>query len=375
MKKIFLIAGEASGDVLGAKLMIAMKEQEENILFYGIGGPKMAQEGLSSLFDMNELSIMGFFEIITKLLHINSRINYTVSQIKKILPDIVITIDSPGFCFRVAAKIKHLNLRLIHYVAPSVWAYKPERAKKIASIYDHLLTLLPFEPKYFTDEGLNATFVGHPIIEDKLGNGAIFRLKHKIDPNDKLLCIMPGSRIQELEKLLPIFVETTRILMRKVSNLNLVVISLPHLAPMVQKAFGENNIKIIITTSDQSKIDALAASNAALVKSGTSSLEVAFAKVPMIVAYKINELSAWFVKRILKISYVSLVNIIMDKKIIPELLQEDCNAENLAKELEELLNNADSRNSQISNFASVFKQLKNGKSSPSTQAAKIILGS
>jgi lipid-A-disaccharide synthase len=374
MKKIFLIAGEASGDALGAKLMIALKQQEGNLLFYGIGGPKMAQEGLSSLFDMNELSIMGFFEVITKLLHINSRINYTVNEIKKILPDIVITIDSPGFCFRVAARIKYLNLRLIHYVAPSVWAYKPERAKKIAHIYDHILTLLPFEPKYFIDEGLNATFVGHPIIEDKLGNRDNFRLKHKIDPNDQLLCIMPGSRIQELEKLLPIFIKTSHILINKIDNLNIVVISLPHLAPIIEKAFGAHNIKIIITTSDQSKIDALATSNVALVKSGTSSLEVAFAKIPMIVAYKINILSAWFLRRIIKIPYVSLVNIIMNKKIIPELLQEDCNAKNLAKELEELFNNADCRNNQISHFASVFKQLQNGPSSPSAQAAKIILG-
>jgi len=373
MKKIFLIAGEPSGDILGAKLMAAIKTEDQDISFYGIGGEQMTKQGLDSLFDMQELSIMGFIEIITHLPRLIKKINFTIAKIKEIAPDIVVTIDSPGFCFRVASKLQNLNITLVHYVAPSVWAYKPKRAKKVAKLYDHLLTLLPFEPEYFIKEGMDASFIGHPIIEDHFGRAEDFRTKHQLSINDKILCIMPGSRNTELDKLLPIFVDTASILIKENDNLKIVVITLPHLVEKVSASFQAKNLPHIMVCDSLEKKDALAASSVALVKSGTSSLEVAFAKIPMVVAYKINAISAWILKLLIKIPYVSLINIILNKPTIPELLQDECNALNLSKGLDRLLKSEKARNQQISDFAIAFKKLKNQNNSPSILAAKIIL--
>jgi lipid-A-disaccharide synthase len=374
-KIIYIIAGEASGDILGAKLMRAIKIKNHNIDFFGIGGNAMKEEGLKSLFPIRELSIMGFFEIIPHIPAILKRIRQTIENIKLLSPNILITIDSPGFCFRVAKKIKNYkNIKLIHYVAPSVWAYKPGRAKKIAKIYDHLLALLPFEPPYFEKCGLKCEFIGHPLVEDSFKNNNEFRFKHKINPNNKLLCVMPGSRTGEIDKLLPIFADAIKILQQKMNNLTVVVISTNELATKIKNLLGENNLKVIITTTELGKREALAAANIALVKSGTSSLEVSLAKVPMVVAYKVNKLSAILLKLMLKVKFVSLVNIIENRLIIPEFLQEKCNADDLAKALENLLNDHQQRDLQLFHqYQALLKLGLNDNISPSEKAAKIIL--
>jgi lipid-A-disaccharide synthase len=254
-----------------------------------------------------------------------------------------------------------------------VWAYRPSRAKKIAKIYDCLLALLPFEPPYFTKEGLSCIFVGHPVVEDEFGSRGDFFEKFKILDNQRLLCIMPGSRESELEKLLPIFLDTVSTLLLKIANLKIIVISLPHLAKKIEQKFNASGINILSVTLAKDKRDALAACEVALVKSGTSSLEVAYAKLPMIVAYKVNFISAFLLKMMIKIPFVSLINIILKQKIIPEFLQEECSATNLANNIDDLMNNKELRNKQIINFAHAFSQLKIPNINPSQKAADVIL--
>ncbi len=375
--KIFIIAGEASGDLYGAKLMNSLRDiYKGKINFYGIGGNRMNSEGLSSIFPMSEISIMGFLEIIPHIPNVLNRINQTVSEILKLRPDVVITIDSPGFNCRVVKKLQDSNIKLVHYVAPTVWAYKPKRAQKFAKLFDHLLLLLPFEPPYFDAVGLANTFVGHPIVETTIGNvnKAEFRKKHQIDNSDILLCLMPGSRSTELTKLLNIFLETALILKAKHKNLKIIIPTLPPLAKQIKYAADYLDLDTIVVDNEDEKYAAYQASDIALVKSGTASLEVALSGCPMIIAYKINHISYLILKRMIKIKYANLINLILDKELIPELLQEKCFPKNLAESLEKLINSKDLRSKQIAESTAVFKQLgKDESSTPSEKASKKIL--
>lgn len=334
MLKIYLIAGEASGDNIGAKLIKALKEKDPNIQFFGIGGSNMEKQGLNSLFPMKDLSLMGFFEIIFHLPKLLFRIYQTIKHICLINPDLLITIDSPGFCFRVAQKVKNkISGKLIHYVAPTVWAYKPERAKKIAKIYDHLLVILPFEPEYFLKENLTTDFVGYPAIEDlKIMPKSLFRKKFNISEEELLLCITPGSREQEIKTLLPIFITAidkfTKTLNRKVK---IACLTQSHLKPLIEKIVS-NKLNIIFANQTD-KQELFSSADVALTKSGTITTELAFYKIPMIVAHKINPLSYLFLKRIILIKYVTIINILAGKPLVPELLQEGCNADSIADKL------------------------------------------
>jgi lipid-A-disaccharide synthase len=375
-KKIFLLSGEASGDALGAKLMDATKELDHDVSFYGIGGEKMEELGLESLFPMSELSLLGFVEIIPHIPHLLRRIEETVNYIERINPDIIITIDAPAFNFRVVKKLKERgnNTKLVHYVAPSVWAYKPKRAEKIANLYDHLLALLPFEPQYFEKVGLNSTFVGHPIIEDKLigGDGVLFRQKNGIYKNANVVYLMPGSRESEIKRLLPIFSEALSILNETTENLHAIILSGKGFFEEIEKTFKNHEVATTIITKKDDKPNALAASDIGLVKSGTGTLELALANIPMVVTYKVNPLSAWALRRMIKVPYVNLINILLNAPVIPELLQEDCNPEYLAAAISSLLDNKDARRNQLINTQQAMQMLSAG-SRPSHKAAETIL--
>ncbi|MCK4945246.1 MAG: lipid-A-disaccharide synthase, partial [Alphaproteobacteria bacterium] len=217
--RIFLIAGEASGDFLGAGLMRSLKEEHPDTEFFGVGGNLMTEAGLTSSFPMKEISIMGIAEVLPKLIHILARIRQMSSEILKTKPDVVVTIDSPDFCFRVVKKVKSKtkSIPCVHYVAPSVWAWRPRRAKKVSQFLDHILTLLPFEPPYFEKHGLESTFVGHPVVErlSRRGNGEIFLQKHGIRGTQPILCLLPGSRMSEISRLLKKFCETATIVLQR----------------------------------------------------------------------------------------------------------------------------------------------------------------
>ncbi len=374
---LFLIAGEASGDALGAKLMAALKKQSARaITFHGIGGDRMAKEGLISLFPMQELSIMGFVEILPHARRLLGRIRQTTETIRRVKPDAVITIDAPGFNFRIAKALRNADIPLMHYVAPTVWAYKPKRAQKIAELYDHLLALLPFEPPYFERAGLACTFIGHPIVEEKVtgGNGKRFRKKHGIAEKAPLLCLLPGSRPGEVKRLLPVFSEATARLHQRFKHLHAVILTTPLLQETLRMQTQTWPCPLVLCAQAEEKADMFAACTAALAKSGTATLELAMAGVPMAVAYRVHPLSAWMLRRMITVPYVTLVNLIVNKPVIPELLQEQCNPIALAETLERLLRDSATRKKQLKESRPALKRLGLSQSpSPSEKAAEAVL--
>lgn len=373
---IFLIAGEPSGDALGANLMAALKKQTKGrARFAGIGGPKMKAEGLNSLFPMEELSVMGLFEIIPKIPRMRVLINETVNQILEIRPDALVTIDSPGFTLRVAKKVAGLGFPLIHYVAPSVWAWKPGRAKKIARYLNHVLALLPFEPIYMQRVGLECSFVGHPVIEsgaDK-GDGPAFRKKHDIPADAKLICMLPGSRKGEVTRLLPVYGETLGLLKQRYPDILAVVPSVEALADDVMAGAVEWPVPALVLETPEEKYDAFAASDAAIAASGTVTLELAMAQLPTIVAYKVNTLTAWAVTKLVRVNFVSLINILLERPALPEYLQDRCIPGALASGIEEFFEDEEVCATQATDMAEALAMIGPEGAPPSERAAVNVL--
>lgn len=377
---IYIIAGEVSGDRLGAGVMQELKRRHgEKIVFHGVGGEKMQAEGLKSHFPYDELSVMGFAEILPKLIHLRSRIDSTIDDAVNKAPDMVVTIDSPGFNFRVVEGIrkqKHQIKTFIHIVAPTVWAYKPERAAKCAELFDHMLVLLPFEPPYFTKEGLDCTYIGHPVAwnDNPKGDGAAFRRKYDISEDAPLFCLLPGSRRGEIKRHMPIFAATMLMLGEAHPNLALVVPVHPGLADDVALLFHGCPFRAIILPNEEEKMDAIASADVALVKSGTVTLDVAYAGTPMIVTYRVHPLTAWMVRKWIGISQVCLINIIEKTAVIPEFLQEDATPYNLANSLAHLLTSETQRNTQKMHMQQAIAKLQPpGGEHPHVMAAREIL--
>jgi lipid-A-disaccharide synthase len=377
----FLIAGEASGDLLGARLMRALRKQlNGQVRFHGVGGPEMQAEGLTLLFPNTELMHFGVIEVLRHIPRLLTRINEAVTEVLRLQPTALITIDSPDFCLRVAKRVRKnapagFPIPLIHYVAPTVWAWRPGRAKKIAKFLDHLLAILPFEPPYFLREGLDCTFVGHSIVEGGAanGSGAIFRTVRDIAPGTPLLAVLFGSRSGEINRLMPVFRDAVALLKKKHPFLQIAVPTLPHLKERVAREIASWGIPAYIVESDRDKYDAFAASHAALACSGTVALELALAKLPNIIAYKINTLTTFLYRRFIRVAYVNLVNIMHNKRVVPEFLQENCTAEKLAHALDILLSDETARHAQIEALASTASWLGQGQFVPSDRAAETIL--
>ncbi|MGB1540318.1 MAG: lipid-A-disaccharide synthase, partial [Rickettsiales bacterium] len=296
-------------------------------------------------------------------------------------PDVVITIDAPGFCFRVAkACRKHWPKgtksapRFIHYVAPSVWAYKPGRAKKVAALYDHVLTLLPFEPPYFDDAGMEATFVGHPLVEtaeDIAPDGIMFRTRHAIPGDAPLVAALPGSRLGEVKRHLPLLREATALLIQQEPKLVMTMPVVPHLTAAVREMTQHWPCKLVVVNESTEKWNAFDAANIALAKSGTVTLELALFNTPMVVFYKVNPVSAWLIKQMLRVPYVSLINILADAHVVPELLQDDATPEALSEAALLLLH---SSNAQTKACEEGLRKLGLGDAkTPSEKAAEVVL--
>ena len=372
----FLIAGEASGDLLGARLMHALKiKTNGRVRFAGIGGPRMQAEGMDVLFPQAELAHFGLFELLRHVPHLLKRIRQTRAEVLRLRPDALITIDAPDFSFRVARYLKGQGIPLIHYVAPTVWAWRPKRAKKIAQFLDHLLVLLPFEPPYFTREGLGCTFVGHPIVESGAGqgDGARFRTTHNLAIDAPLLVVLPGSRRSEISKLMPIFGATIARVKAQHPNLHIVIPAVSHLVETIRTATHAWDVPIIITESDTDKYDAFAAARAALACSGTIALELALAKLPAVIAYKVSDLTYRLYRRLIKVKYANLVNLMQDKMVVPECIQRDCTPEKLAASVHVLLTDESARRDQIQGLADVASWLGQGQFVPSERAAETVL--
>ncbi|HEX4507916.1 MAG TPA: lipid-A-disaccharide synthase [Alphaproteobacteria bacterium] len=374
---LYLIAGEPSGDLLGGSLMAALKRRTGGqVRFAGIGGSKMIEQGLTPLFPMTDLAVFGLAEILPRLRHLMHRGEETVADIARLKPAALVTIDSPGFTLRVAQRAVPLGVPRIHYVAPSVWAWKPERAAKIAKYLDHLLALLPFEPPYFQREGLSTTFVGHSAIEGPAGkgDGVGFRARRGLAPDRRVIVMLPGSRAGEIDRMLPVFLETLRRLQQGRAPFTVAVPAPDYLAAKVRAGMEGSGLETILLTGDAEKFDAFAAADAALAKSGTVTLELVLSGVPAVIAYKVNAISYLIAKRLQVGKYIGLPNVILDRPLMPELLQYDCTPERLTPELARLLDDPAARAAQLTGGSEIRRLLSPEGKTPSEAAADAVLG-
>ena len=374
---IYMIATEPSGDAIGSFLIESLKKKNKKIKIYGIGGQKMIKSGLKkSLFPIKKLSIFGVFEVIPKIFNIINLINKTYRDVIKLKPDILITIDSPDFNFRILKKIinKSSFIKKIHYVAPTVWAWREGRAKKLASYADKLLTILPFEDNYFKKYKLDSVFVGHPIYDINKNlkiNKKKFYLKYKIKNNYKIISFLPGSRLNEIKRTLSFFIKKINLINNK---FDLEIHVLFNILPHLKKYFYKYNIDFPHSIVDEKdKYKSFNFSNAAISASGTAAIELSYFKVPTIIVYKLNLLSYFVAKILVKIKFANLINIIENKYIIPEFLQFKCNPKLISKELLKLLSNKKYSQTQLINCKKALLKLKKNKNLPSENAAKEIL--
>ena len=378
MKKIYLIAGEPSGDLLGSRLMRALKKQTGGeVAFYGVGGDTMEREGLKPLFDISDLAVMGLWEVIPSIPKVLRHIRNTVNDIIRVQPDVVITIDSWSFSERIhkALRKKKTGIPQVHYVAPQVWAWKKKRARTMYKYIDRLLTLFPYEPKYFTPYRLPTDFIGHPVIESEAvhADAGAFYEKFNIPADKKIMAVLPGSRRNEVSRLLPVFLEAAEKIYAEHPDYCFVVPTVKTVSAAVKKAVAGSSLPLIVTETETDRYNAFKASTAAIAASGTVALELAILNVPHLIGYKVAPLSAWLAKRFLKIEFVNLSNILLGREIIPELLQERCIAVNIRAYIEQILRHDDLYDRQMEGFKKVREVLGFGRQVPSEAAARIIL--
>ena len=372
---IFIIAGELSGDNLGEGLLKNLKSiTKNNIEIYGIGGAKMIAQGLNPIFDIKNLSIMGILEVISKIPKILTLLSLTKKKIIEINPDVVITIDSPGFNFRLQKSIKELNIKRFHYVAPSVWAWKSYRAKKISKFLDHLFVLYPFEKKYFTIHGLNTTFTGHPIafdnkyikneyfFDDSLKNNSILKIG-----------ILPGSRLSEIKKLLPIFIESANLIKNHYDEVKFFILAASGFKNKIINLFDETKLDYYITENQSEKYNLFSNIDFALCASGTVTIELAKAGTPMLVLYKLNYITWYIVKNLAKVKTATILNILLKENFVPELFQDQVNKENIFKITKSYIDNKNISQNQIKKLRKGISKLKNVHGDPSYILAKKIL--
>lgn len=371
---IFLVAGEPSGDQLGARLMAAIEERRR-VRFAGVGGPLMEARGLSSLFPMAELSVMGLVEVVPHLPKLIRRLSLTVAAVRESRPAVLVTIDSPGFNFRLARRLKGAGIPIVHYVAPSVWAWRPGRARAVAGFLDHLMALLPFEPPYFEAEGLATTFVGHPVVEGLMehGDGEGFRRAHQIPAGAPVVCVLPGSRHTETGRLLPVFGRTLGLIKERHPDLHAIVPTVDTVADEVTAAAAAWPVPAVVSGDVSEKAAAFAAADVALAASGTVALELAVAGIPAVIGYRVHPLTSWLARRLVRGPFVSLVNVILERQVMPEFLLNDCTPDKLAAAVGALLVDEAARAGQRAAGADALARLGGGGMVPSSRAAEVVL--
>ena len=375
--KLFLIAGEPSGDKLGAALMEGLKSLAPGVEFAGIGGPLMQAQGMQSLFPMEELSIMGIAEVLPKYFDLKRRITQSAAAALAFGPAALITIDSPDFCLRVAkiAKQTQPTLRTIHYVAPSVWAWRPGRAAKMAKVIDHVMALLPFEPPYMTAAGMTCDFVGHPVVSEPVASkadGQAFRAVHSIAPDVPLIAVLPGSRKAEISRLAPRFGDVVAQIIAKHPTARILIPTLQSQSALVRDVTQNwpGNPVYLQAPSPTDRAAAFTAADAALAASGTVSLELAAQSCPMVIAYDLNRLTYWLMRKMALIETVTLVNLVTKTRTVPEFLGERCLADLIAPAVLHLLVND---GSQTDAMKQTMQLLGQGGDAPGLRAARSVL--
>ena len=379
--RVFILAGEPSGDRLGAALMRGLKALAPGVTFEGIGGAMMTGEGLSSRFPMEELSVMGIAEILPKYFDLKRRIQETADAVLEMKPDVMITIDSPDFSLRLAKLVKAgSDIRTVHYVAPSVWAWRPGRAVKMAQVIDHVLALLPFEPPYMEAAGMDCDFVGHPVVAEPQATAAeiaAFRSAFDLGAAPVLLAL-PGSRRSEVGRLADVFGAALRTFHQRHPEVRIVVPAAAHVAPLVREKLSNwPRGCVVLDPKDFApevfaahKRAAFAAADLALAASGTVSLELAAAQTPMVIAYKFNWLTWQIMKRMALIDTVTLVNLVSETRVVPECLGPDCTPEQIAARLEDVLAQPDAQGAAM---AVTMNRIGMGGEAPGLRAARAVL--
>ncbi|CUH41027.1 Lipid-A-disaccharide synthase [Jannaschia seosinensis] len=371
MTKLFLIAGEPSGDRLGAALMVGLNDLAPQIAIEGVGGSAMEEQGLQSLFPMEVLSVMGLAEVLPRLPDLLRRRDQAVAAIVAARPDALVTIDSPDFCLRVAARVREAlpDLRIIHYVAPSVWAWRSGRAAKMARHVDHVLALLPFEPPFMEAAGMSCDFVGHPVVAEPRADAneiAAFQVRAEGD----IALVLPGSRRGEISRLGPVFGEAVEALPK---GSRIVVPTVPHLKEAVRDLVRTWPYDPIVVTDPSEKRAAFGAAKAALAASGTVSLELAANDTPMVIAYDMNWLSWQIISRMMRIDTATLVNLVAGAKVVPEFLGPNCRPAPVGAAFARLMSVPSERERQHAALASTMDALGRGGEAPGLRAARSIL--
>ena len=369
MKKIFIVTGEPSGDKIASAVISKLKSVNVNIEYMAVGGSHLESLGIKSIFDLKEITYLGFTSVLLNIFKIKNRINKTVEEIIKFKPDILFTVDSPDFTLRVAERVKKINenIKTIHYVAPQVWVWRKNRVKKMKKFIDHILLLFNFEKKYFDFENINNTFVGHPLLQNQnLGKTVLNNL---ISKDKKVISLFPGSRNSETKVLLPILIDFIKLMNAKSSDYSFVLHATQSNKKFIIDKVKDYNIDNVDIISDENiKLQTLIKSTFAVSKSGTISLQICNANIPSIIIYKLNFINFMIFKFLVKVKFANIINIINDREVIPELLQNECNANEIYRSVSYLLKNPELIIKQLASCKKTIDNIRSKTSSAEESA-------
>ena len=364
MKKIFVLTAEPSGDKLASKVISKLKIINPNIEYLSVGGEHLKALGINSLYELKEVTYLGFTKVLINLFKIKKKINQTVDKIIEFKPDVLFSVDSPDFTLRIAKKVKNImpEIKTIHFVSPKVYVWRESRIKKLKSILDHILLLFPFEKKYFDNENINSTFVGHPLLEET--SKSKIDLSEIIKKDKKIFSIYPGSRLSELNELIPILFGFIKLMNQKYTDILFIFHSTSEYSHLIRNYLSKEDFKNCEVISDEKiKSQLLKQSIFAVAKSGTVSLEICNSKIPSIIIYKINRINFFIIKSLVKVKFANIINIAADEEIIPELLQSKCNSDYIFKTVYKLLSDKEALKDQVMKSQKIINKFKTEQSS------------
>ena len=373
MKKIFILTGEPSGDKLASKVIRELKKIDPDIEYLSVGGENLKALNIKSIYDLKEITYLGFTKVILNIFKINKKINETVKAVVDFNPDILFTVDSPDFTLRVAERVKRQNkkIKTIHYVAPQVWVWREGRVKKIKKVIDHILLLFSFEKYYFDKESVSNDFVGHPLLDNSLESK--IDINQIFEKNKALISVFPGSRISEIEVLMPILLDFIKLMNSNYEDFIYIFHSTKQHYQLIQNHIKSKDIKNCeIISDDKIKSHTLKKSVFAVAKSGTVSLEICKSKIPSIILYKMNFINYLIVRALVKVKFANIINIAANEEVIPELLQSKCNAKNIFMSVSEFIDNPNKMKEQINKSQLILEKLKSPNSS-AVSASKILI--